>query len=473
MSGYRRRFDGPENFSARGRAPVRNYTHDDSAESITMKASTPVVDDSLSTRWAGKPSRYKKFDSIRLDTIITGHLTQEQADAYQQYFRIEETSAILRIAQQQRKPILGLLPSGNLEQNPHFKREPSPPPKYDNFGNRINTRELRTVAMLEKERNFLVEEVASRIKNYVPPADYRKPAKTVEKLYIPVKDYPDINFMGLLLGPRGNTLRQMQEESGARMQLRGKGSVKDGKSATDDDDTGGEMTSTSFSNPTLDSNTDDMHVLITADAQHKIAIAIKLANEVIEKAISSPVGQNDLKRGQLRELAVLNGTLRETKPYNPEARVQRKGLDISQIVCKSCGGIGHYARDCKVKPDRYPPGTDSYTGTARTSYQEPLQSQEVLPPWKKQKVEEVLPPWQSASSSVSGIASLPAPPKPTSGIVPPLPVGIKPPAPPPPPATGFPPPPPPSVKPPPPPSAAKPPPPPPEVKVPPPPPPSS
>lgn len=30
--------------------------------------------------------------------------------------------------------------------------------------------------------------------NYHPPADYRRPTKTQEKVYVPVNDYPEINF---------------------------------------------------------------------------------------------------------------------------------------------------------------------------------------------------------------------------------------------------------------------------------------
>ena len=61
------------------------------------------------------------------------------------------------------------------------------------------------------------------------PSNYRRPSRTVERLYVPVKDYPDINFVGFLIGPRGNTLKKLQEDSGARLQIRGKGSVKEGK----------------------------------------------------------------------------------------------------------------------------------------------------------------------------------------------------------------------------------------------------
>lgn len=73
-------------------------------------------------------------------------------------------------------------------------RSPSPPPQYDNFGRRVNTREYRYRKRLEDERHKLVEKAMKVIPNYHPPADYRRPTKTQEKVYVPVNDYPEINF---------------------------------------------------------------------------------------------------------------------------------------------------------------------------------------------------------------------------------------------------------------------------------------
>jgi hypothetical protein len=73
-------------------------------------------------------------------------------------------------------------------------RSPSPPPQYDNFGRRINTREYRYRKRLEDERHKQIEKAMKIIPNYHPPADYRRPTKTQEKVYVPVNDYPEINF---------------------------------------------------------------------------------------------------------------------------------------------------------------------------------------------------------------------------------------------------------------------------------------
>lgn len=73
-------------------------------------------------------------------------------------------------------------------------RSPSPPPQYDNFGRRVNTREYRYRKRLEDERHKLIEKAMKIIPSYHPPSDYRRPTKTQEKVYVPVNDYPEINF---------------------------------------------------------------------------------------------------------------------------------------------------------------------------------------------------------------------------------------------------------------------------------------
>jgi len=45
--------------------------------------------------------------------------------------------------------------------------------------------------------------------NYKPPTDYR-PEKKYRKLRIPIDEYPGYNFIGLIIGPRGNTQKRME-----------------------------------------------------------------------------------------------------------------------------------------------------------------------------------------------------------------------------------------------------------------------
>lgn len=50
-----------------------------------------------------------------------------------------------------------------------------------------------------------------------------------EKLYVPVGEHPDYNFVGRLLGPRGMTAKQLEQETGCKIMIRGRGSMRDKK----------------------------------------------------------------------------------------------------------------------------------------------------------------------------------------------------------------------------------------------------
>lgn len=151
-----------------------------------------------------------------------------------------------------------------------FPRSPSPPPTYDSQGRRTNTREVRYKKKLEDERVRLVERALKADPNFKPPIEYQQQKRSQrpqEKVYIPVKEFPEINFFGLLVGPRGNSLKKMERESGAKISIRGKGSVKEGKSRPD-----------AFA----EDSEEDLHCLIMADSEEKVAKCVAMINRVIE-----------------------------------------------------------------------------------------------------------------------------------------------------------------------------------------------
>ncbi|KPJ08920.1 KH domain-containing, RNA-binding, signal transduction-associated protein 2 [Papilio machaon] len=51
-----------------------------------------------------------------------------------------------------------------------------------------------------------------------------KAVKVTVKVLVPVKDHPKFNFVGKLLGPKGNTMKQLQEETMCKMAVLGRGS---------------------------------------------------------------------------------------------------------------------------------------------------------------------------------------------------------------------------------------------------------
>ncbi len=54
-----------------------------------------------------------------------------------------------------------------------------------------------------------------------------RPRKKERKIFIPVRQYPQTNFIGLIIGPRGNTQQRMQRETNTKIAIRGRGSVKE------------------------------------------------------------------------------------------------------------------------------------------------------------------------------------------------------------------------------------------------------
>ncbi|KAL3180485.1 hypothetical protein MRX96_009038 [Rhipicephalus microplus] len=224
-----------------------------------------------------------------MPTVLPTNLDPNQERAYLLQLQIEELSRRLRTED------LG------IPFNPE-DRSPSPEPIYNSAGKRLNTREYRVRKKLEDERHVLIQEMFTINSEYKPPSDYKPPLVRVsEKVMIPQEEHPDINFVGLLIGPRGNTLKSLEKETGAKIIIRGKGSVKEGKVGRKD-------------GQPLPGEDEPLHAFVTASSQENVRKAVDKIKEIIRQGVEVPEGQNDLRRMQLRELALLNGTLRiETK----------------------------------------------------------------------------------------------------------------------------------------------------------------
>ncbi|XP_030604210.1 protein quaking-B isoform X1 [Archocentrus centrarchus] len=123
-----------------------------------------------------------------------------------------------------------------------------------------------------------------------------------EKLYVPVKEHPDFNFVGRILGPRGLTAKQLEAETGCKIMVRGRGSMRDKKKEEQN-----------RGKPNWEHLNEDLHVLITVeDAQNRADIKLKRAvDEVTKLLVPAAEGEDSLKKMQLMELAILNGTYRD------------------------------------------------------------------------------------------------------------------------------------------------------------------
>ncbi|KRY84078.1 Splicing factor 1 [Trichinella pseudospiralis] len=269
-----------------------------------------------------------------MPTAIPMNLTKEQEMAYLLQLQIEDVTRKLRTGD------LG------IPLNPE-ERSPSPEPVYDSFGKRLNTREVRTRQNLENERHRLILKMVALNPIYKPPADYKPPQNRLhEKVWIPQEDHPELNFVGLLIGPRGNTLKQLERETNTRIIIRGKGSVKEGKIGKRDGPLPGED--------------EALHAYITAQDEESLKKAVKRVSEIIRQALEVPESQNELRKLQLRELALLNGTLRGDELALTGIKCTNCGASThkswecpdrpnvtANVFCTACGAAGHIARDCK------------------------------------------------------------------------------------------------------------------------------
>ena len=126
-------------------------------------------------------------------------------------------------------------------------------------------------------------------------------------------------------------------QTGAKVIIRGKGSVKEGKIGRKD-------------GMPLPGEDDELHAYITATSMESVAKALEKINTIIKEGIEVPEAQNDLRKQQLRELALLNGTLRESEGLAKLRQLaEASEIVTNTIICAQCGGAGHVASDCKER----------------------------------------------------------------------------------------------------------------------------
>ncbi|KAJ9562879.1 hypothetical protein OSB04_008039 [Centaurea solstitialis] len=126
--------------------------------------------------------------------------------------------------------------------------------------------------------------------------------KRTIRVDIPVASYPNFNFVGRLLGPRGNSLKRVEASTDCRVLIRGRGSIKDPAKE--------EMMR---GKPGFEHLNEPLHILVEAELPVDIIDArLMQAREILEDLLRPVDETHDFyKKQQLRELAMLNGTLRE------------------------------------------------------------------------------------------------------------------------------------------------------------------
>lgn len=125
-----------------------------------------------------------------------------------------------------------------------------------------------------------------------------------ESVRIPVETYPTYNFIGRIIGPRGMTAKQLEKDTGCRIMIRGHYSNK----------IYGNSSQKSHGDGNQDPIDLPLRVIIETsgprrEATARITEALNVVNSLL---VPPPDGRDELKRRQLVELAIMNGTYRPT-----------------------------------------------------------------------------------------------------------------------------------------------------------------
>ncbi|XP_021915828.1 uncharacterized protein LOC110827939 isoform X2 [Zootermopsis nevadensis] len=128
-----------------------------------------------------------------------------------------------------------------------------------------------------------------------------KPIKVTIRVLVPVKEHPKFNFVGKLLGPKGNSLKRLQEDTMTKMAILGRGSMRDKHK---------EEELRTSADPKYAHFNDDLHVEITAfappaEAHARIAYALAEVRKFLVPDYNDEIRQEQMREMQLLNTAVL------------------------------------------------------------------------------------------------------------------------------------------------------------------------
>jgi len=126
-----------------------------------------------------------------------------------------------------------------------------------------------------------------------------KPIRISVKVTVPVKEHPKFNFVGKILGPKGNSLKRLQEDTLTKMAVLGKGSMRD--RAREED-------LRLSKDPKYIHLSEELHVEITAFAPPAEAYA-RLSYALTElRKYLIPDSNDQIRQLQMKELEILSNT---------------------------------------------------------------------------------------------------------------------------------------------------------------------
>uniref|UniRef100_H3AQ31 KH domain-containing, RNA-binding, signal transduction-associated protein 1 n=2 Tax=Latimeria chalumnae TaxID=7897 RepID=H3AQ31_LATCH len=180
-----------------------------------------------------------------------------------------------------------------------------------------------------------------------------KNIKLKERILIPVKQYPKFNFVGKILGPQGNTIKRLQEETSAKISVLGKGSMRD-KSKEEELRKGGD--------PKYSHLNMDLHVFIEVFAPACEAYA-RMAHAMEEvKKFLIPDMMDDICQEQFMELSYLNGAPEPTRGRGVPGRGRGAPSPVAAPLARGRGAVPPRGTIGRGAPGRGAPGRGAPVG---------------------------------------------------------------------------------------------------------------
>ncbi|KAJ8710339.1 hypothetical protein PYW07_009705 [Mythimna separata] len=137
-----------------------------------------------------------------------------------------------------------------------------------------------------------------------------KPVKVCVRVVVPVRDHPKFNFVGKLLGPKGNSLKRLQEDTMCKMAVLGRGSMKDRQKEEELRVSG---------DPKFAHLSDELHVEISAFATPAEAHA-RIAYALAElRRFLVPDYNDDIRQEQMLEMQILSSQSEQRRLTPPES----------------------------------------------------------------------------------------------------------------------------------------------------------
>ena len=215
-------------FSAKNETTTTNSNNNNNVTTTTNNENGTSEKKKRKSRWSStNPNKDKAIPKPNTETGILGLLPGiPKGMTHSQLKELSELQKRVKFCNDRLNNLeaeaarVDALPRG------HRDRSPSPPPIYSSEGIKTNTRAVRWKEKYSIERQDCLENIMDLNPTLRPPGFTKR--KRSKKIYIPVDDHPSYNFIGLIIGPREKTRKEMENKTNCKIAIRGKGSIKEG-----------------------------------------------------------------------------------------------------------------------------------------------------------------------------------------------------------------------------------------------------